>query len=100
MGPSRRASAGTKVAGRGSGNGCGRPAHDQSPAVKVAVPIDKRYGFGHVTLRAAECAHVNEFVMMMLVAVVAVLFVLRGEPERQCQRGEKQCQPGENRDCS
>jgi hypothetical protein len=37
---------------------------------------------------------------MMLVAVVAVLFVLRGEPERQCQRGEKQCQPGEKRDCS
>jgi hypothetical protein len=26
--------------------------------------------------------------------------ILRGEPERQCQRGEKQCQPGEKRDCS
>ena len=32
--------------------------------------------------------------------LVVVLLVLRGEPERQCQRGEKQCQPGDKRDCS
>jgi hypothetical protein len=38
--------------------------------------------------------------MMVMVPAVGVLLVLRGEPERQCQRGEKQCQPGEKRDCS